>query len=74
MLIIQLLRGAADAATAKNELIEGFGLSQTQADAILQMQLRRLTALEAEKIQAEHEDLQSQISDLNDIFSKKRTD
>ncbi len=69
--IIGLIRGAADTATAKNELVEGFGLSQTQADAILQMQLRRLTALEAEKIQAEHEDLQTQISDLNDILARK---
>ena len=69
--IISLLRGAADAATAKNELVERFGLSETQADAILQMQLRRLTALEAEKINAEHEDLQNQIADLNDILAKK---
>lgn len=69
--IIQLLRGAADTATAKNELIERYGLSQTQADAILQMQLRRLTALEAEKIQAEHEDLQTQIADFNDILARK---
>ncbi len=69
--IIQLIRGAADTATAKNELVEGFGLSQTQADAILQMQLRRLTALEAEKIQAEHDDLQTQIADLNDILARK---
>ena len=69
--IIQLIRGAADTATAKGELVEGFGLSQTQADAILQMQLRRLTALEAEKINAEHEDLQTQIADLNDILARK---
>ncbi|MGL5943503.1 MAG: DNA gyrase subunit A [Waterburya sp.] len=69
--IIQLIRGAADTATARNELVETYGLSQTQADAILQMQLRRLTALEAEKIQAEHEDLQSQITDLNDILARK---
>ncbi|MEY2856178.1 MAG: hypothetical protein RLZZ74_487 [Cyanobacteriota bacterium] len=69
--IIRLIRGAADTATAKIELEEGFGLSQTQADAILQMQLRRLTALEAEKIQAEHEDLQTQIADLNDILARK---
>ncbi|MEL6494623.1 MAG: DNA topoisomerase (ATP-hydrolyzing) subunit A [Cyanobacteria bacterium J06623_7] len=69
--IIGLIRGAADTASAKNELVEGFGLSATQADAILQMQLRRLTALEAEKIQAEHEDLQAQIADLNDILARK---
>jgi DNA gyrase subunit A len=69
--IIQLIRGAADTANAKEELVERFGLSQTQADAILQMQLRRLTALEAEKIQAEHEDLQTQIADFNDILARK---
>lgn len=69
--IIRLIRAAADTATAKIELESGFGLSQTQADAILQMQLRRLTALEAEKIQAEHEDLQTQIADLNDILARK---
>ena len=69
--IISLIRSAADTATAKNELVERFGLSLTQADAILQMQLRRLTALEAEKIQAEHEDLQTQIADLNDILARK---
>ena len=69
--VIQLIRGAADTANARNELIERFGLSQTQADAILQMQLRRLTALEAEKIQAEHEDLQRQIADLQDILAKR---
>ena len=69
--IISLIRSAADTATAKHELVTRFGLSEVQADAILQMQLRRLTALEAEKIQAEHEDLQTQIADLNDILSRK---
>ncbi|MEL6911812.1 MAG: DNA topoisomerase (ATP-hydrolyzing) subunit A [Cyanobacteria bacterium J06629_2] len=69
--IIGLIRGAADTASAKSELVQGFGLSETQSDAILQMQLRRLTALEAEKIQAEHEDLQTQIADLNDILARK---
>ncbi|MDJ0636094.1 MAG: DNA gyrase subunit A [Xenococcaceae cyanobacterium MO_188.B29] len=69
--VIQLIRGAADTASARTELVERFGLSETQADAILQMQLRRLTALEAEKIQAEHEDLQRQIADLQDILAKR---
>ncbi|MGB5768677.1 MAG: DNA topoisomerase (ATP-hydrolyzing), partial [Crocosphaera sp.] len=57
--VIQLIRQAADTATAKEGLIEQFGLSVVQADAILQMQLRRLTALEAEKIHAEHAELQA---------------
>jgi DNA gyrase subunit A len=69
--IIALIRRAADAPTAKQELIESFGLSEAQADAILQMQLRRLTALEAEKIQQEHEELQAKITDLLDILARR---
>jgi DNA gyrase subunit A len=69
--IINLIRHAADAPTAKQELIESYGLSEAQADAILQMQLRRLTALEAEKIQQEHDDLQTRIADLQDILARR---
>jgi DNA gyrase subunit A len=69
--IIALIRGAADVSIAKQELIATYGLSEVQADAILQMQLRRLTALEAEKIQKEHEDLQVQIADYQDILAKR---
>ncbi len=69
--VINLIRHAADAATAKQELVDTLGLSEAQADAILQMQLRRLTALEAEKIQREHDDLQTQIADLQDILARR---
>ncbi|TVQ45121.1 MAG: DNA gyrase subunit A [Gloeocapsa sp. DLM2.Bin57] len=69
--IIQLIRQAADTTTAKAELISEINLSTPQAEAILQMQLRRLTALEAEKIKAEHEELQIQIIDYRDILAKK---
>lgn len=69
--VIALIRHAADAATARQELIESYGLSDAQADAILQMQLRRLTALEAEKIHREHNDLQTQIADLEDILARR---
>ncbi len=69
--IIELIRHAADAPTARHELIERYGLSDAQADAILQMQLRRLTALEAEKIRQEHEELQIQIADLRDILARR---
>ncbi|EKQ69602.1 DNA gyrase subunit A [Leptolyngbyaceae cyanobacterium JSC-12] len=69
--IIELIRHAADAPTARQQLIERYDLSETQADAILQMQLRRLTALEAEKIQQEHDDLQRQIADLQDILARR---
>lgn len=69
--VIALIRGAADTATAREELQAVLGLSEAQADGILQMQLRRLTALEAEKIQAEHEDLVRQIADLRDILARR---
>jgi DNA gyrase subunit A len=69
--IIHLIRHAADAPTAKQELMNSYGLSEAQADAILQMQLRRLTALEAEKIQQEHDDLQRRIADLQDILARR---
>jgi len=69
--IIALIRAAADTATARAELMERFGLSDIQADAILQMQLRRLTALEADKIRLEHEDLLAKITDYKDILARK---
>jgi DNA gyrase subunit A len=69
--IIALIRSAADTATARQELQDQFGLSEIQADAILQMQLRRLTALEADKIRLEHEDLLAKITDYKDILARK---
>jgi DNA gyrase subunit A len=69
--IISTIRNAADTTTAKQQLIDSYGLSEAQADAILQMQLRRLTALEAEKIRQEHEELQVQIADLKDILARR---
>ncbi|AFZ57451.1 DNA gyrase subunit A [Anabaena cylindrica FACHB-243] len=69
--IIILIRHAPDAPTAKGELITTYGLSEVQADAILQMQLRRLTALEADKIRLEHEELQNVIADLQDILDRR---
>jgi DNA gyrase subunit A len=69
--MIQLIRGSADSATAKQEMIDRFQLSEVQSDAILQMQLRRLTALEADKIQLEHDELQIKITDLEDILARR---
>ncbi|HIK10410.1 MAG TPA: DNA gyrase subunit A [Oscillatoriaceae cyanobacterium M33_DOE_052] len=69
--IIHLIRAAADSSAAKQELMDSYGLSEPQSDAILQMQLRRLTALEAEKIQKEHEDLVGVIADLQDILARR---
>ena len=69
--IIALIRAAPDAATARTQLQERHGLSAVQADAILQMQLRRLTALEADKIRLEHEDLVTKIADYKDILGRR---
>ncbi|SMH38247.1 MULTISPECIES: DNA gyrase subunit A [Cyanophyceae] len=69
--VIHLIRQAADTAIARQGLMDGYNLSQAQADAILQMQLRRLTALEADKIEAEHQDLLLKITDLEDILARR---
>ncbi|MCM1982519.1 DNA gyrase subunit A [Lyngbya confervoides] len=69
--VIHLIRHAADASVARQELMSRYALSESQSDAILQMQLRRLTALEAEKIQREHEDLLTQIADLEDVLARR---
>ncbi len=69
--IISLIRAASDASMARKKLQEIHGLTELQSDAILQMQLRRLTALESDKIRLEHEDLLSKITDFKDILSNK---
>ena len=69
--VIALIRRAADTPAAKQELMDTYSFSEVQADAILQMQLRRLTALEADKIQSEHEELVAKITDLEDILARR---
>ncbi|BBL86507.1 DNA gyrase subunit A (chromatophore) [Paulinella micropora] len=69
--IISIIRRAPDASTARRELQEHHGLSETQADAILQMQLRRLTALEANKIRVEHEELVNRVNEYQDILNHR---
>jgi len=69
--IISLIRGAKDTITAREKLQADHNLSQIQADAILQMQLRRLTALEADKIKDEHNELTRKIAQFKDILGDK---
>ena len=69
--IISLIRAAKDTSTAREELQKDHALSATQADAILQMQLRRLTALEADKIKEEHDELTKKINIYKDILNNK---
>jgi DNA gyrase subunit A len=61
--IIALIRGSQTADAAKAGLIEQFSLSEIQAQAILDMQLRRLAALERQKLQDEYDELMARIAE-----------
>ena len=67
--IISLIRSSKDTSIAMNGLMENFGLSEIQAKAILDMQFRRLTGLERQKIEEEYDSLMAQITDLKDILN-----
>jgi len=69
--IINLIRSAKDTVSAKEKLQTDHELSATQAEAILQMQLRRLTALEADKIKGEHDELTRKINLYQQILDSK---
>jgi DNA gyrase subunit A len=66
--VIALIRASRDPETARKGLVERFELSVVQAQAILQMTLGRLTALEADKIRKEHADLLERIKELREIL------
>ena len=66
--VIALIRGSDDADAAREGLIEKFELSEIQAQAILDMRLQRLTALESEKVRAEHKELTETIAELRAIL------
>ncbi len=67
--VISTIRKAADAEEAKLNLITRFKLTEIQAQAILDMQLRRLAALERQKIEDEYQELQATIAYLEDLLS-----
>jgi len=66
--VIALIRGSRDPETARNGLVDQFELTLIQAQAILQLTLSRLTALEADKIRQEHTDLLERIKELREIL------
>jgi DNA gyrase subunit A len=66
--VIKLIRSSPDPYTARDGLIEQFELSRPQAQAILDMRLQRLTALESDKIRAEHAELMALIAELREIL------
>jgi DNA gyrase subunit A len=66
--VIKLIRGSDDPDAARDGLISKFDLSREQAQAILDMRLQRLTALEADKVRAEHAGLLERIGELRAIL------
>ncbi len=68
--VIALIRRSPTVEAARDGLIELLGIDETQARAILDMQLRRLAALERQKIIEAHDELQALIEDLEDILAK----
>ena len=69
--VIRTIRASENDQVAKDALMTKFGLSEKQAVAILDMRLRRLTGLEREKIEEEHQNLVALIADLKDILASE---
>jgi len=67
--VIQLIRESDDVESARNGLMSVFALTETQSQAILDMQLRRLAALERQRIEDEWNDLQEKIADLESLLA-----
>jgi DNA gyrase subunit A len=70
--VITTIRAAADPPAARSALMSGFGLSELQAQAILDMRLQRLTALERDKIIAEHTEVLALIERLKAILASEK--
>jgi DNA gyrase subunit A len=70
--IIQTIRSAETVDLARENLITRFDLTEAQANAILEMQLRRLAALEQQKIQEEYSEIMTRIAYLEDLLSSPR--
>ncbi len=70
--VIATIRAAADADVARTNLMKRFGLTDVQANAILEMQLRRLAALERKKIEDEYESIIRLIAQLEDLLANPR--
>ncbi|MCR5799690.1 MAG: DNA gyrase subunit A [Lachnospiraceae bacterium] len=70
--VIQIMRSSKNTQEAKDRLMERFGLTDVQAEAIANMRLRALTGLEHDKITQEHEDLVKKISELKAILADEK--
>jgi DNA gyrase subunit A len=67
--IVSLIRNSRDRETARNALISRFGLTEIQANAILDMRLAQLTGLERDKLEDEYNELLARIADFEDILA-----
>jgi DNA gyrase subunit A len=67
--IIALIRGAEDSEAARTSLMQWYSLDEAQAKAILDMQLRRIAALERERIENEYNELQALIRELEELLA-----
>ncbi|MCC9078261.1 DNA gyrase subunit A [Litorilinea aerophila] len=67
--VIQTIRSSDSAEAARTALMERFGLTEVQAQAILDMQLRRLAALERQKIEEEYQEIMARIAYLEDLLA-----
>lgn len=67
--VIKIIRSSENVQAAKAQLMERFGLSEAQSQAIVDMRLRALTGLEREKIENEYRDLQIRIAELKAILA-----
>lgn len=69
--VIETIKTSKSTEMARNALIARYGLDTDQANAILEMQLRRLTGLEQEKINAEHQELKQKIAEYQNILADR---
>ena len=70
--VIEIIRGSANVAAAKASLIEEFGLSDAQSQAIVDMRLRALTGLERNRLENEYKELEERIAYLQSILGDEK--
>lgn len=70
--VISIIRNAENASVARNSLMEKFSLTEVQAQAILDMRLQKLTALEREKLEEEHQELLKKIDYYKRVLSDEK--
>ncbi len=70
--VIRIIRGSQNVQTAKQQLMERFGLTDAQSQAIVDMRLRALTGLERGRLEAEYKDLELKIAQFKEILADEK--